>query len=191
MFRGSFILFSVLLFSARIFPQDLSFFYERIEMTVSDSNFTITGKYLFENKNKREFRTSLYYPFVVSDSFSYPDSILVLSSSNIPSAYSKTKEGIIFPIKIHAEDTSGFTAFYRQKIFRNKAEYILTTTQNWKGPLKEAEYIINLPLNYNLNSISLKPDRINTGLQFKTYYINKKNFMPKNNLIVEWERSEK
>lgn len=190
MYRGILIIV-LFFFPSNIYSQSLSFIKEKIEMTVHDSNFTITGKYYFFNKSDREIVTSFYYPFVVNRDYLYPDSILILNENNIPINYSKSKEGVFFSIKTPPKDTSEFTAFYKQKNLIQQAEYILTTTQNWKKSLREAEYVINLPSNFDLKYISLKPDSQKNSSLFKTYYITKNDFMPKTNLIVEWGRSNK
>lgn len=187
MYRGILII-SFFLFSGNLYPQNLSFIKEKIEMTVSDSSFSIIGKYYFLNKSNKEIVTSFYYPFFINDDYQYPDSILILNEDNLPVTYSKSKKGIIFMIKTHSRDTSEFTAFYRQSTLNKKAEYILTTTQNWNVPLQKAEYIINLPNHLNLKSISFQPDSIKNSTSCKTYFITKENFMPLVNLFVEWER---
>lgn len=173
-------------FWGNLYSQSLSFFKEKIEMTICDSGFTITGKYYFLNKSEREINQNFYYPFVINENFQFPDSIIIENKNSIPVSYIKSKKGIFFNIKTLPEDTSEFTAFYRQKNLVNKAEYILTTTQNWNVPLQKAEYTVNIPNNLKLKSISLQPDSIKDNSSYKSYFITKDNFMPVVNLIVEW-----
>lgn len=176
--------------SGNFYSQSLSFIKERIEMTISDSSFTIAGKYFFLNKNNKQFTTTLFYPFVINENVGFPDSISIKNKNSIPISYTKSKKGIFFTIKALPKDTSEFSAFYRQRNLIKKAEYILTTTQNWNIPLQKAEYIVNLPYNLKLKSISLQPDSIKNNLSYKTYLITKENFMPLVNLVVEWGRRE-
>jgi hypothetical protein len=160
-------------------------------MTISDSNFTVTGKYYFLNKSDKNINTNFYYPFVINKNFQFPDQILLQDKNNQPISFSKSKKGVFFPIKTSSKDISGFTAFYRQRTLSKKAEYILTTTQNWNLPFQKAEYVVNLPNYLRLKSISLQPDSMKTSPFYRTYFVTKDNFMPLVNLIVEWERSEK
>jgi hypothetical protein len=185
MYRGILIIF--FLFASNIFSQNLSFFKEKIEMTIqSDSSFIITGKYFILNKNDKKNISSFYYPFVINDNYEYPDSILILDNNKIPVTYKKGKSGIYFTIRTGGKDTSVFQSTYRQKTLTRRAEYILTTTQNWNVPLQKAEYIVKLPNSLFLKSISLQPDSVKSSSSNKTYFITKENFMPVVNLIVKW-----
>jgi len=190
MYRGILIT-ALFFFSGNIHSQSLSFIKEKIEMTIYDSSFTVYGKYYFLNKCDKEINTNFYYPFVINKNFQFPDSIAIKNKKNVPVSYSKSEKGIFFNIKTLPEDTSEFSAFYRQKNLFNKAEYILTTTHNWNVPLQKAEYIVNLPIKLKLKSISLQPDSVKNNSPYKTYFITKENFMPVVNLIVEWGRSKK
>lgn len=190
MHRGSIIIVFLFL-SGSLFSQSISFVKEKIEMSIVDSSFAINGKYYFINNSSKEINTNFYYPFVINKNFQFPDSISIKNEDNVRVFYSKGKDGIFFNIKTMPQDSSEFTAYYRQKNLIKKAEYILTTTHNWNVPLQKAEYLIYLPNNLSLKSISLQPDSIKNGSTYKTYFITKENFMPLVNLIVEWERSEK
>ncbi|MEJ2615967.1 MAG: hypothetical protein P8Z35_13490 [Ignavibacteriaceae bacterium] len=185
MYRGILIIFFFC--TGNIFSQNLSFIKEKIEMTIqNDSVFTISGKYYFLNKNDKKFISSFYYPFVIDSNNRYPDSILILDGNNHRVSYTKNENGIFFPIKSLQKDTSVFTAFYRQKTLKRRAEYILTTTQNWNVPLQKAEYIVKLPKSLILKSISLQPDSIKNYSSYKIIFIAKENFLPMVNLFVEW-----
>ncbi|MGB8317765.1 MAG: hypothetical protein WCE54_06555 [Ignavibacteriaceae bacterium] len=174
--------------SFNLFGQNLSFFSEKIEMTIYDSCFTIYGKYYFLSKSNKEFTTTFYYPFVVNNNYKYPDSIAVWDGNDQSILYSKNKNGVFFAFNTSQKDTAEFTAFYRQKNLINKAVYILTTTQNWNLPLQKAEYVVKLPDSLKVKFISLQPDSIKSDSFCKTYFITKVNFMPLTNLIVEWEK---
>jgi hypothetical protein len=67
-------------------------------------------------------------------------------------------------------------------------KYILITTQQWKHPLRKAEYIISLPAEFELQNISIAPDRSDSDSTHNIYYITKENFMPDTDLIVTWAR---
>ena len=185
MYRGIVIIF--FFSTCNLFSQNISFIKEKIEMTIqNDSGFTVTGNYYFQNNNDRKSTTSFYYPFVTNSNYKYPDSIIILDENKMPVNYSKGKNGIFFAVKSIPKNISEFTAFYSQKTLKRRAEYILTTTQNWNVPLQKAEYIVKLPKNLILKSISLQPDSTKNYPSYKIFFITKENFMPMVNLIVEW-----
>jgi len=75
---------------------------------------------------------------------------------------------------------------YIQELKINKFEYILTSTQNWGKPLSSASFNVFIDSDIGLKSISYKPDirEILKGKQ--VYRINKEDFFPIKNLIIEW-----
>ena len=70
-------------------------------------------------------------------------------------------------------------------------EYILTTTKKWGRPLEFIEFIIKIPESYQLINLSFPYLYRKNENQNNFYYIKKENFMPEQNLMVEWGRSRK
>lgn len=199
MYGGISTVFLFLFCLLNLYPQPVSFFKEKIEVIIEDEDFIVIGDYYFLNKSNQEIKLNLFYPFKINEHLSFPDSINVINKINSPIHFTKEKEGILIPLNIAPNDTAYFNVYYKQRSSINKAEYILTTTQNWKQPLLSAVYIIKIPEQFILKDISLKPyiekteyasDTNNSLVKtlYKTYLINKKNFMPDTNLIVEWAR---
>lgn len=202
MYGGIFTAFLFLFCLLNLYPQPVSFFKEKIEIIIEDKDFIVIGDYYFLNKSNQELKINLFYPFKINEHLSYPDSINVTNKINSPIHFTKEREGILIPLNIVSNDTAYFNVYYKQKSSINKAEYILTTTKYWKQPLQSAEYIIKIPEQFILKDISLKPyiekteytsNTNNSFLKplYQTYLINKNNFMPDTNLIVEWARRSK
>ncbi len=192
MVRGFFIALLFLFISGYLYPQSLSFYKEKIEVIVEQNDFIVLGDYYFQNNSNDDTQVSLYYPYKITNDILYPDSVKVMGKNGEVFSYSKGKDGIFIPLKVKANDSSFFKVYYRQKNLTNKAEYILTSTQNWNHPLSEAEYVIKLPMEFKLRDISIKPFKeipaqAEQG-SYKTFLIKKQNFMPETNLIIEWER---
>ncbi|GAB6282374.1 MAG: hypothetical protein STSR0008_11190 [Ignavibacterium sp.] len=199
MYGGILTTFLFLFCLLNLYPQTVFFFKEKIEVIIEDEDFIVIGDYFFLNKSNQEIKLNLFYPFKINENLSYPDSINVTNKINSHIDFIQEREGILIPLNITPNDTTFFNVYYKQRSSINKAEYILTTTKHWKQPLQSAEYIIKIPEQFILKDISLKPyiekteytydgNNSSVKLLYQTYLINKKNFMPDTNLIVEWVR---
>lgn len=127
------------------------------------------------------------YPFIVNDSLPFPQKISVKNENN--NTYLKfvtEPSGILFLIHVLAKDTVVLTVDFTQQTPYKTMEYILTTTSEWKKPLKEAEYKIKVPDNLYLVYSSLGYDSTKAENKFNYFYIHKKDFMPVKNLIINW-----
>jgi hypothetical protein len=112
-----------------IISQPLQFSKETIEVTIYDVYAIVNGVYTFNNKSKNVLNRTLFYPFPLNHSFSYPDSIFVsdLNNKNIP--FTKSSSGIYFSIKVFPDSESTIKVYYLQRIFSDEIKYILISTQ--------------------------------------------------------------
>lgn len=166
--------------------QRIDFYREKIEMKINKASFKITGTYYFANKDNKEHSLTIYYPFVIDNVTSFPDSISVVYLDGKEQEFIKRKNGISFTLYITENDTLIYKIHYRQKIISKKAEYILTTTKTWKEPFENAEYVITIPDQLDVEYIYPKPDIIEKGNDSIIYKSEKQNFMPDENLKVLW-----
>jgi len=181
------LLFFVVFTSA--IAQSIDFYQEKIELTVCKNYFEITGTYHFKNTSAKDYKHSLYYPFVIDETTEYPFEINVFDDkSDKQIDFLKAKEGVYFPIAVNKNDTSVYIVKYKQKISGNKAEYILTTTAQWGKPFTIAEYIITVPDRIQAFEISFSYDSVELRNKNKIYRITKRNFLPNKNLVVRWKR---
>ena len=171
--------------------QPLQFAKEKIEVKINEGYSVVTGNYTFLNKNKNELSSTLFYPFPVSLSLSYPDTISVYNQNNKAIPFTKSSAGIYFNIKMSADSEATVNVKYCQKISSDTMKYILTSTQNWVHPLEKAEYKIMLPKEFDLEDISIKPYKKDSDSTNNIYIINKENFMPETDLIIVWARRGK
>lgn len=183
----------VLLFYVQSFAQAPQFFREKIEVIVEKEDYCqLKGIYYFKNISEKIIEQVLFYPFVINDELPYPDSIKVVNMrDNKPVPFTKSKKGIFFSIQIPPKSIYAYNVNYYQKTPACSMEYILTTTKTWNRPLDQAEFIIKIPLSFNLISLSMKFNKkVDTGDK-TIYYIIRKNFMPETNLLIKWERKIK
>ncbi len=169
----------MLIVNAVAFDQ-LLFIKEYITITVYRDYCVLEGDYLFDNPNK--ISTKLVYPFVINDHLNFPDSIFVRDQDGERIPYETKSSGIEFPF----QKQSFFNAYYRQKTDNQYFEYILTSTQNWGKPLEEMTFQINIPEYLNLTELSLSYNTLEKKDSFTTYTIKRKNYMPKENIIIQW-----
>ena len=174
-----------------ILSQPLQFAKEKIEVKICDGYAVVTGDYIFINKNKKEITRTLFYPFPVNLSFSYPDTISVYDQNNKSISFTKSSAGIYFGVKVPADSETKVNVKYSQRISSDTMKYILTSTQNWIHPLKKAEYEIILPKEFDLKDLSIKPYKKDSDSTNNIYIINKQNFMPETDLTVTWARRGK
>ena len=178
--------------AVNVYCQSVQFFREKIELHIYDSYCNLKGYYYFKNISKKEISTILYYPFVVNDELPYPDSVSIKELvNNTEVDFLVSEKGIRFPLHIPEKSIIIYEINYFQRTPANKMEYILTTTQKWKRPLFEAEYIITIPNNTKLYIKSFSFDKKKYLDDRNIYYMKKKNFMPKENLIISWKREKK
>lgn len=161
--------------------QKLDFYKEIITIEVFEDYCTVDGEYFFHND--KNIGTMILYPFMINDSLSYPDSISILSKNLEKIDFKKNNKNIVFPFR----KIDYFKAFYRQKTTCNYFEYILTTTQNWGKALQEADFIIKVHNDLELTNLSLPYNKISHSKDFTLYFISRKNYLPRKNIIIEWK----
>jgi hypothetical protein len=185
----SFFLFCCLLWQFA-FGQSLQFLGEKIEVTIHEEHAVVNGEYHFKNNSIHAVRRTLFYPFVINDDLPYPDSVSVThDEESIP--FRPQSSGINFSITIPPESTAVYRVVYLQKTPANKMEYILTTTQRWRQPLRFAEYTVRMPSKLQLRYLSLPDPELGIRDDHMIYRIHKTNYMPKTNLRLEWARRKR
>jgi len=119
--------------------QTLQFSSEAIEITISDGYAVVNGDYTFNNISENEINRTLFYPFPVSQSYPFPDSIFISDKNNKKIPFIKSSSGIYFSINIPSDSETAIKISYYQKLNSDEMKYILTSTQKWKHPLQKAE----------------------------------------------------
>ncbi|MBN2281477.1 MAG: hypothetical protein JXQ65_12925 [Candidatus Marinimicrobia bacterium] len=165
-----------------LFSKELNFHKEIITLFVFGDYCELEGNYYFRNEDST--KTLLFYPFVINDSLSFPDSVRICDKNNVPIEFAATETGVSFPFK----NADFFKAFYRQKSCQNYFEYILTSTRQWGRALEKMDFIIKISNKLKLSDLSLSYNHVEKNNDFTTYYISRTNYMPEQNLIVKWRK---
>ncbi|MEW6684707.1 MAG: hypothetical protein AB1393_00690 [Candidatus Edwardsbacteria bacterium] len=168
----------------------LEFLRERIYIKVSEGELCVEGKYYFFNSTNQKIKVPIFYPFAIDESHLFPYEIKVYEKGfwgNKTVPIQKEERGISWILQIEEKKTKQIHVCYSQKIRKKEARYILITTKTWGKPLKEAQFIIEIPTKFKEISISYLPDRVVRKKRISFYYIRRDNFMPDRDLIIRWE----
>jgi hypothetical protein len=169
-----------------VLSQTFQFIRESIEIVIGNDYTTVTGVYEFRNNSNQDITRSLFFPFPINDVLHYPDSIQVFDEKNNSILFKKSSKGIHFSISSPPNSEISIKVKYTQRFLSNEVRYILKSTQTWKQPLEKAEYKILLPLEFELQEISLTLDKQDLNSAYNIFYIHKENFMPDKDLIIKW-----
>ena len=166
--------------------QVIQFAREKITVEVQKDRCVLVGEYLFRNSSDRLFQGSLYYP--VSKTHSpLPHYFKVTEACGMLVSFTLGKDGIVFPILVAAHDSSRYRVEYHQRTPDHFFEYILTTTKFWNQRLVTADFLIRVPEEFHLLSLSMKSDKSIKTEKGITYYIHREAFLPEENLTLSWE----
>lgn len=162
----------------------IRFFQENISIKVyPDKIIKVEGIYYFKNTLNLPVSIIMRYPFPVDEYHYYPFYI------DIPNIYFERKDNdIIMPVNFKPFEIKKIKVIYKQKLKDKKARYILKTTEKWGKPLQEAFFKIEVPVCFKNIHLSYKADSFEILKDKKIFYIHKKNFFPKKDLLIEWEK---
>ena len=168
---------------------ELRFYREDLHFSLTDSSFTVDGSYFLRNEFYKPLRQILYYPFpqdslygmidtVGCQNLSRPDSARVLQFDNV---------GAMLQVTIPAQDTTELRIWYNHRLRGGKAEYILESTASWGRGFERASYDLTFEKSIRIISLSYIPDDLEeTETSYKLIW-RKKDFLPLENFIVEYE----
>jgi len=185
-----FVVFSFFLFPLFVFSQGLHFYREDLTFEIKNGFFIVDGIYNFCNNGEKEIQQVLFYPFPADRLYGAVDSIYALDMLTGTQAemINKTGKGFFFKIGLLPYGTGKYQISYRQRLLKNKAEYILLTTQKWGLPFETAFYKLITPADVRITSMSYNPDSTKQKGDRTIYYWSKKNFMPEKNMIFYFDR---
>lgn len=165
--------------------QDVEFYREDINFKISQSHFTVDGKYHFCNISTDSIRIPIFYPFPLDSLYGDVDNIRVvnLGTGEDVEFASSSPRGIHFSIVLAPLEITAYRIAYRQKIIAGRAEYILTTTRHWDKPFEIVKYSLTIPIDIKLDSCSYQPDSIFVSTAEKQYFWKKRNFLPQKNML--------
>ncbi|MCX6273075.1 MAG: hypothetical protein NTU44_18040 [Bacteroidetes bacterium] len=188
--KKTFLLLSLFLISGFGICQNLQFYREDLTFEIKDSSFYVGGTYHFCNNGESEIKQILFYPFPSDSLYGGVDSIraMDLNTESLNIITSKTDKGFFFKITLKPYGTGKYKISYRQKLLKNKAEYILITTQKWGNPFESSDYRLITPLSMKISSSSYPPDNTIQTTDHRIYSWSRKDFMPDKNMIFFFEK---
>ena len=163
-------------------PHWIDFYQERIMITCNNSEVEVEGTYYMRNMTKGHINMTIQYPFPVDKYHPFPHEIDVEGYE-----YWKDSTNIYVNLSIEPEEKKEITVFYKQSFHVKNITFILSSGQNRNRPLQKTDFIIKIPANWKEVTLSYKPDRIETIKNKCIYYISRDEFLPKENLIIEWK----
>ncbi|MBC8527428.1 MAG: hypothetical protein ISS28_03170 [Candidatus Cloacimonetes bacterium] len=180
----------ILFFSIEIYCHSLEFIREDVAFTIQDSFFYVDGIYYICNVSDKPVNNMLYYPFPEDSLYGEVDSVLIYNLiDSIPEEIIKRKTtGFFFNVSLEPFRVGKYRIFYKQKLYGNKAEYILTTVKYWRKPLQIANFQLGTSNNIEIDSLSYKPDSSYVGQNKRKYFWYRSNFMPDRNFIILFDR---
>lgn len=188
--RTAFVFLILLFFTINIYCYSLEFIREDLSFTIQDSFFNVDGIYYICNVTDKPVNNILYYPFPTDSLYGIVDSVLIYNlTDSIPAEIIRRKEnGVSFKVSLEPFRVGKYKIFYRQKLYGNKAEYILTTTKYWGKPLQKANFQLEIPNHIKIDSLSYEPDSIYVNKGISKYFWQKNNFMPNKNFIILFDK---
>jgi hypothetical protein len=165
--------------------QNIEFYREDLTFKLSETHFTVDGLYYFCNVSSEDITKTIFYPFPIDSLYGIIDSVFVENEEKLPVKFFQEKnKGIYFKMNIPPYGIKKLRINYRQEIYKNKAEYILTTTKYWNKPFEIVNYKLIVPKEIKISSLSYKPDSTFSTNKNKVYLWQKKDFMPTKNMII-------
>lgn len=183
-------LFLVILFfysAIRTNGQDISFFKEDITMRIENNAFYVSGLYFL--KGEKGEKSTLLYPFPIDSAYKNIDSVFIINlTNNLKIEPVKVEASyLIFKIEFDKTEEIILQIGYKHELKAKKAEYILKTTLSWKRPFDKANYQLIVAPNITITRFSIQPMDSIISLREKIYYWEKRNYMPSENMIFEFE----
>jgi len=163
-------------------PYPIRFFREEVKIVIDSFRVTVAGTYHFKNLTNQSKTAKVCYPFPIDEFHFYPDLILTSEFD-----YTKNDSGITLLKNFKPMAQESLSILYQQKLKDRQVRYILLTTKHWQRPLTEARFVISLPKDFKSPQFSYRPDSLRQQDQRRYYYLTKKNFFPKKDLIITWQ----
>ena len=174
--------------SVPVLSQQVSFFAEDLQFTLSDSCFEVGGWYYFRNNTSKEIRQMLFYPFPNLEEYGEVTFVEIHTKNDTSNLVAtKSDKGSMFRLQIPANQEKAIWIRYRQKTRSNQAKYIITSTQAWDEPFEEAHYQLQFQANLSTLNSSIPPDSISESNGQVSYYWERKNFMPDRDFEFEFK----
>lgn len=162
---------------------------EEVSIHVHGDYCTVEGTYEFANTQDHATLWPIFYPLLNTATIPLADSIHVHDGdTGDPIPFERGSNGTSFSISMPPLGSKTVRITYLQRTPKQLMEYVLTTTKHWGRPLAMAIFRVVMPNSLRLTHISIPyGSRVERGDGVE-YIIRKRAFMPRLNLIFQWER---
>jgi hypothetical protein len=154
------------------FSQNLKFYREDLTFELKEGFFSVNGFYNFCNTGDKPVQQILFYPFPLDSLYGAVDSMSAVDINNksMDVIVNKTTDGLFFNVALAPYGVGKYKIYYHQQVLKNKAEYILVTTQKWGIPFENAFYKLITPKALKITSTSYLQDSIRLVKDETIYY---------------------
>jgi hypothetical protein len=163
--------------------QGTAFTEEEVRLTITATRLEVEGVYVFSRGDSAT--TSLWFPFP-ENSYTDPNSVEVTdlrTESKAP--WSWGGHGIVVRLDFGGGEMARVRIRYAERLYEEKAVYILKTAMLWPKPLGKAHLQVNLPASYR-PAFSLPFARTREIDGVATYEFSATEFQPSQDLVVNW-----
>lgn len=182
-----FLLFFLIVGAIFGFSQNIQFYQEKLDFTISENEFTVDGIYYFRNTTSDTIKQFMVYPFLQTEDLgeiTSVEAITVYPLIKTPTLVNFDQKAARLRLKILPNDTALVHIIYHQTITNQKAEYILTSTKAWNRPLEIADFTLSLPISLKVDSLSYNADSLLFRDGRLIYKFHFEDFMPDRNFCV-------
>lgn len=167
--------------------QQISFFAEDLNFSLTQDVFEVDGFYHFRNLTDHEVKQMLFFPFPDIKKYGEITFIKIHQKNDTTSALAtQSEKGSMFRVCVPANGEIAYRISYGQKVICNEVRYIITTTQNWAKPFEFAKYRMTLPNHIHIHSTSILPDSTAALNEKITWFWEREIFMPDKDFIFEF-----
>jgi hypothetical protein len=176
------------------YSQELQFYQEKLDFTINANEFRLDGLYVFNNGTADTIKQFIMYPFPQSPGLGKIKTLSIealypLNDSSVLVNFDQKAAG--FRLQVYPYDTAIIRVKYAQTVPHRKAEYILTSAQQWRRPLQQADFTLSIPFDLKVDSLSYDADSLIFSKGVVRYEWNFKDFKPDRNFFVSFSRIAK
>jgi len=176
--------------SSQKLANPIEFIKEKVVISLSHEQAKVEGIYFFYNSSEEAQNINMLYPFHKDNDHPYPHSIEVweVNSDSLEKLpWARGTNDICWQARFLPNETKKIKVEYEQSLKTRSFTYILTSTKKWRKPIKESNFIVKVPTYFKNVLLSYPTNRVEKKDNLIFHFINKKDFMPQKDLIVNWD----
>lgn len=166
--------------------ENIEFVEEEITIELNDSMISVTGLYYYHNPGKQDRNISLMYPFPQNKFYGKAENVFAfeLNEPYKDVLAQANEHAATVRLSIEANRQKALCIGYSQKLYGNRAEYIVSTTRGWDKPLNLAGFELIVPDQLKIDSLAYIPYDTLVGMGKIHYYFKEKDFWPESEFVI-------